>query len=164
MVGDAVDIEILTTAPNISRIQDGVLRADRRWLYAQFWMSMMVIPGGLILLFWLAAMFQLRQVLVHGDVSVGKVLAVTPVKYVLPEMLSVTYEFRDHRAKKRKNRHWVRARGALGTRLANRNANNQQEALPVLHDRRFPHWNRLLLPKDFLQPGVTSMQDLPTGD
>lgn len=163
-VGDPVPVEVLTTAPNIHRIQNGVLRADRRWLYAQFWMALMVIPGALILLAWLTSMFQLRQVLVHGDVSVGRVLAVRPVKRVLPEMLTVTYEFRDHRARMRQNRHWVRARGALGSRLQNWTAEARSEALPVLHDRRFPHWNRLLLPQDFLHTPLTRIEGLPTGD
>ncbi|MFT4512804.1 MAG: hypothetical protein ACI89X_003655 [Planctomycetota bacterium] len=164
MIGDIVPIEVLLESPNIHRVQGGVLRADRRWLYAQFWIVVMVIPGALILLTWLTSMFQLRQVLVHGDVSVGRVVEVRPVKYVLPEMLTVTYEFRDHRARMRKNRHWVRARGALGNRLQNWTVKSRDEALPVLHDRRFPHWNRLLLPRDFLLTPLTRIQGLPTGD
>lgn len=163
-VGDPVTVEILESYPNIHRIERGVLRADRRWLYAQFWIVSMVIPGALILLIWFSAMFQLRQVLVHGDVSVGRVLLVQPIRHVLPEMLSVTYEFRDHHAKMRKNRHWVRARGSLGTRLRHWTTANVSEALPVLHDRRFPHWNRLLLPQDFLHTPLTRIQGLPTGD
>lgn len=163
-VGDVVAIEVLTDSPNINRVRGGVLRADRRWLYAQFWIAAMVIPGALILLTWLTSMFQLRQVLVHGDVSVGRVVEVRTVKYVLPEMLSITYEFRDHRARMRKNRHWVRARGALGSRLKNWTIKSRDEALPVLHDRRFSHWNRLLLPKDFLHTPLTRIQGLPTGD
>lgn len=158
-VGDKVTIEVLTESPNINRIRDGVLRADRRWLYAQFWIGVMVVPGALLLLAWLTAMFQLRQVLVHGDVSVGRVLKVRTVGYVLPEMLMVTYEFRDHRAKMRKNRHWVRARGALGVRLAKWRTTDNSGELPVLHDRRFPQWNRLLLPQDFLESPAASFQD-----
>ena len=75
-------------------------------------------------------------------------------------MLSVSYEFRDHRAGTRKNRHWVRARGALGQRLRNWSVHNPTEALPVLHDRRFPQWNRLLLPQDFLLPPAHRTNDL----
>ena len=158
--GNVVPIEVLIEEPNVHRIQGGVLRADRRWLHAQFWMITLVIPGGLILLAWLTALLQLRQVLVHGDVSVGRVLVVQRVRYVLPEMLSVSYEFRDHRAGTRKNRHWVRARGALGQRLRNWSVHNPTEALPVLHDRRFPQWNRLLLPQDFLRPPAHRTNDL----
>ena len=164
ITGDTVPIEVLSDEPNIHRVQGGVLRADRRWLYAQFWIVALVIPGALILLSWLTAMFQLRQVLVHGDVSVGRVIVVLPVRYVLPEMLSVRYEFRDHRAQMRKNRHWVRARGALGQRLRNWSIHNPSEALPVLHDRKFPQWNRLLLPQDFLRPPETRSDNLSTGD
>ena len=157
--GDEVPVEVLIDSPNIHRVQGGVLRAERRWLYAQFWIIAMIIPGCLLLLTWLTAMFQLRQVLVHGDVSVGRVLQVRPVRYVLPEMLMVAYDFRDHRAKVRKNRHWVRAHGALGRRLANWQATDRSEALPVLHDRRFPHWNRLLLPQDFLKTSQPTAED-----
>ncbi|MCK5945126.1 MAG: hypothetical protein KAI24_24265 [Planctomycetes bacterium] len=149
-VGDPVQVELLEQDPNVNRAIGGTLHIDRRWLYAQFWIVALVTPGALILLGWLTGVFQLRQVLAHGDVSVGTVTDVRKVRYVLPEMLRVTYEFRDHRARLRKNRHWVRARGALGTRLQSWSSSARREALPVLHDRRLPHWNRLLLPEDFL--------------
>ena len=149
LVGDVVDIEVLVDDPNINRIVGGLLHIDRQWLHARFWFAAMVIPGALILLGWLAGMFQLRHVLVHGDVSVGRVITVERVPYVLPEMLRVGYEFRDHRAVVRRNRHWVRARGELGQRLILRGP-QRDDALPVLHDRRLPQWNRLLLPGDFL--------------
>lgn len=165
-VGDEVMIEVLESDPNVNRIEGGVLHIDRRWLHAQFWIVMLVTPGGLILLGWLAGMLQLRQVLAHGDVSVGKVLEVEPVPFVLPETLRVTYEFRDHRARLRKNRHWVRARGALGTRLQSWTKAARREALPVLHDRRLPHWNRMLLPEDFLEPHLDNddLKDLLSSD
>lgn len=151
-VGDDAQVEVLEAEPNTNRVVGGTLHIDRRWLHAQFWIVMLVTPGALILLGWLAGVLQLRQVLGHGDVSVGKVLDVRPVRILLPQMLRVTYEFRDHRARLRKNRHWVRARGALGTRLKAWDQAERREALPVLHDRRMPHWNRILLPEDFLEP------------
>ena len=42
----------------------------------------------------------------------------------------------------------------------------QPESLPVLHDRRMPHWNRVLLPEDFLeQPhDPNDLKDLLTRD
>ena len=110
-VGDEVQVELLVRDPNVNRALGGTLHIDRRWLYARFWIVILVAPGALILLGWLTGVAQLRQVLVHGDVSVGEVLAVEPVPYLLPETLRVTYEFRDHRARLRKNRHWVRAAG-----------------------------------------------------
>ena len=151
-VGDAVQVEVLQDDPNVNRVVGGTLHIDRRWLYAQFWIVVLTTPGALILMGWLAGVLQLRQVLAHGDVSVGKVLDVRSVRLVPPEMLQVTYEFRDHRAQRRKNRHWVRARGALGGRLAAWSPEDGRLALPVLHDRRVPHWNRMLLADDFLTP------------
>jgi len=150
-LGDPVQVEVLEADPNVNRVVGGTLHIDRRWLYAQFWIVVLITPGALILMGWLAGVLQLRQVLAHGDVSVGKVLDVRSVRFVLPEMLQVTYEFRDHRAKARKNRHWVRARGALGGRLQKWSADGPQLALPVLHDRRIAQWNRMLLSEDFLE-------------
>lgn len=150
-VGQQVQVEYLEADPNVSRVLGGVLHIDRKWLRGRFWVVIMTVPGALILLAWLAGVFQLRQVLVHGDVSVGRVLAVEPVRFVLPEMLRVAYEFRDHRAATRKNQHWVRAHGVLGLRLSQQGSRRRYEPIPVLHDRRLPQWNRLLLPQDFLR-------------
>jgi len=153
-VGDAVKVRVLDQEPNVSCAEGGVAHAYRSWLYPRFWFVYAVVPGALLLLGWLAGVFQLRQVLVHGDVSTGRVLAVKPVRWILPEMLQVSYEFRDRRATIRKNRHWVRARGALGQRLLRSKSPSRNEELPVLHDRRLPHWNRILLSQDFLRTPV----------
>ena len=164
--GDELQVEVLERDPNLNRAVGGVLHIDRRWLYARFWIVILVVPGALILLGWLTGVAQLRQVLAHGDVSVGSVLAVEPVPHLLPQTLRVTYAFRDHRAQLRKNRHWVRARGALGGRLRAWTPDARAESLPVLHDRRMPHWNRVLLPEDFLeQPhDPNDLKDLLTRD
>ena len=161
-VGDPVQVEVLERDPNINRVVGGTLHIDRRWLYAQFWIVVLITPGALILLGWLAGVAQLRQVLTHGDVSVGKITEVETLRYVLPETLRVTYEFRDHRARRRTNRHWVRARGSLGARLLRWGEDAHVEALPVLHDRRMPHWNRILLPEHFLADAAdeTDVKDL----
>lgn len=149
-LGDPAPVEVLVADPNVARIAGGMLHLDHAWLRATFWIAVLAVPGALVLLCWLAGVFQLRQVLVHGDVSVGRVLAVERVPLVLPEMLSVTYVFRDHRAVERRNRHWVRTHGALGARLLA--PGRDRGELPVLHDRRLPHWNRMLLSDDFLPP------------
>lgn len=149
-IGETVPVEVLADDPNVSRIAGGRLHVDRAWLRAQFWIVAMTVPGALVLLGWLASLFQLRRVLVHGDVAVGRVTNIRPVAIVLPEMLRVDYVFRDHRAKDRKNHHWVRVHGALGARLLAQLRREQYEDMPVLHDRRLPQWNRMLLPQDFL--------------
>ncbi|MCB9876772.1 MAG: hypothetical protein H6835_04130 [Planctomycetes bacterium] len=151
-VGQAANAAVLDADANVHCIDGGVLHMHRPWLYAPFWLANVVIPGGLILLAWLAGVSQLFRVLVHGDVSVATVRDVREVRWVLPPMLSVAYEFRDHRAVQRKNRHWVRVNGVLGRRLLEHLQRHHERplSLPVVHDRRFPQWNRLLLAQDFL--------------
>lgn len=149
--GDRVDVELLAADPNVHRIVGGMLHIDRQWLHARFWLVALTVPGGLILLGWSASVLQLRRVLMHGDVSPGLVHRVTRVPFVLPEMLRVDYTFRDHRAIVRHNRHWVRRHGELGTRLLEQSESGRYEELPVLHDRRLPQWNRMVLPQDFLR-------------
>jgi hypothetical protein len=164
-VDDEVEVDVLDSDPNVSCIPGGVMHLDVQWLRARFWMTVMAAPGALLLLGWAASVFQLRRVLVHGDVSIGVVHRVRPVPLVLPEMLRVDYTFRDHRAVTRHNRHWVRRHGRLGTRLLQQMEADRYEEMPVLHDRALPHWNRMLLPQDFLPPprAIDLGSDLPSG-
>ncbi len=157
-VGSSIEVEVLPEECNVNRIRGGVLLMDRGYLHPQSWFATVVAPGALLLLGWLAGAFQLRHVLVHGDVSVGYVIAVEPVPLVLPQMLRVDYRFRDHRAIARQNRHWVRVHGDLGARLLRPDRELGVEPLPVLHDRRQPDQSRLLLPQDFL-PATTYPND-----
>ena len=150
--GGACEVEALAADWNVNRIRGGALHLDRDWLRARFWVTALAVPGGLLLLAWLAGALQLRQVLVHGDASLGGGPRVPRVQGVLPQMLRVDNTFRDHRATTRHNRHWVRAHGELGVRLLAQMAAGRFEEMPVLHDRRFPQWNRMLLPADFLRP------------
>lgn len=165
-VGDACAVEYLPADPNRSRVRGGTLHLEHDWLRARFWLAAVTLPGGLLLLGWLTGVFQLRQVLVNGDAAIGLVHRVRRVGWLLPEMLAVDYTFRDHHAAVRRGRHWVRAHGELGARLLWMMAAERYEELPVLHDRRFPHWNRMLLPQDFLPHALSGSGvdfDLPAG-
>ncbi|MBL8728530.1 MAG: hypothetical protein JNM25_08880 [Planctomycetes bacterium] len=159
-VGGSVEVDVLRREANINRIRGGVLLMDRAYLHPQSWFLGVVTPGALLLLGWLAGAFQLRHVLVHGDVSVGYVTAVEPVPLVLPQMLRVDYRFRDHRAIARRGRHWVRVHGELGARLLAQDPLVGVEPLPVLHDRQQPNQSRVLLPQDFLPESTRSKDAL----
>lgn len=155
-VDDRVQIEVLPDDDHINRIVGTHRHIVVPWCQPERWLFSLVVPGLLLLTGWSASAFRLYHVVVHGDVSVGRVLAIRPVPHVLPQMLLVHYSFRDHRATLRNGSHWVRRRGELGQRLAKAMAGGTDEPLPVLHDRRMPQWNRLLLPHDFL---ITSPPD-----
>lgn len=163
-VEDAVPVDYLAAEPNVSCIPGGVLHLDHAWLRARFWIVAVAVPGALLLLGWLAGAFQLRQVLMHGDVSIGVVHGVRRVRFLLPEMVRVDYTFRDHRARTRHNHHWVRAHGELGRRLLAQLRDGCYEEMPVLHDRTLPHWNRMLLPADFWPQPPLDIAGVDTAD
>ncbi len=149
-VGDIVDVEVLISDPNVARIPGGMMHLDYAWLRARFWILALATPGILLLTAWAAGAFQLRLVLAHGDVAVGTIHRIRSVPLLLPEMLAVDYTFRDHHATRRHNCHWVRVHGALGARLREQLETGTFEEMPVLHHRRLPQWNRMVLPEDFL--------------
>jgi hypothetical protein len=151
--GTAVEVEYLADEPRINRIPGTLLHVDVVWLRPETWLGAVVVPGALLLLGWLAGVFQLRHVLVHGDASIATLVEVRRVRGVLPEMLRVRYEFRDHHAVPRRGCHWVRVHSELGERLERQQTSGWFEPMPVLHDRRLPQWSRILLPADFLPAG-----------
>lgn len=150
VAGREVDVRVANERPGVNCLEGGVLFVDRVWLRPSFWLAVLAAPGALLLTVWGVGVFVLWRVLAHGDATVGRVIAIHEVVLVVPEMLRVTYEFRDRHAVVRTGSHWVRIRGALGARLLQQLRAERFEALPVLHDRRVPQWNRVILPADFL--------------
>lgn len=149
-VGNVAVVELLPREPNVNRIVGTLLHVERAWLQWENWLLVVVGPGVLVLLGWLAGVLRLRSVLVHGDVAVGTVLGVAPVRLVLPEMLRVAFVFRDRHAATQRGSHWVRVHSGLGRRLVQQMQAGSFEPMPVLHDRRFPRGGRMLVPQDFL--------------
>lgn len=150
-VGMTVTVELLPDEPNRNRIVGTILHVDRIWLAPGSWFALTVVPGALLILGWLAGVFHLRHVLVYGDVSSAQIVTCKPVRWLLPEMVAVTFQFRDHHAVVRSGRHWVRVHSTLGARLIRQIHTGWLEPMPVLHDRRFPQWSRMLLAADFMR-------------
>ena len=148
-VGDSVRVELLPKEPNHSRIVGARANLLPAGFKPQFWLWLLVAPGVVFGLGYVLGALHLRHILVHGDVSVAQSLAVRRVPLCLPEMWSVAFSFRDRNARERRSRHWVRAHSPLGARLR-RIAQGANERIPVLHDRRFPRFCRLVLPDDFM--------------
>lgn len=146
--GDRATVELLPAEPNVSRLAGH--RSDRipKWLQPGPWFLLLVVPGLLAGLAWLAGVLHLRQVLVHGDVGIARVLSVRRVRWCLPETWSVQFTFRDHRAQERRSRHWVRAHSTLGARVRPP-GHHALVRVPVLHDRRWPQYCRLVVTEDF---------------
>ncbi|MBK8098806.1 MAG: hypothetical protein IPK26_16965 [Planctomycetes bacterium] len=151
-VGDTVQIELLPGNPATNRIVGTLLHIDLPILRPEAWLLVTVVPGCLLLLGWLASVFHLRRVIAYGDVGVATVTGIAPVRFVLPAMLRIDYEFKDHHAQPRRGRHWVRAHGGLGIRLQRALHGCRIERVPVLHDRRHPEWSRLAQAEDFVLP------------
>ena len=149
-VGDTVPVELLPDNPATNRIVGTLLHIELPILRPEAWLLVTAVPGCLLLLGWLASVFHLRRVIAYGDVGVATVTGIAPVRFVLPAVLRVDYEFKDHRAATRHGRHWVRVHGALGIRLQRALQGCRIERVPVLHDRRHPQWSRLAQGEDFV--------------
>jgi hypothetical protein len=108
------------------------------------WLRVVVLPGLLALAAWWLGVLRMRRMLQNGIVAVAEVRDVRKVRVPAPEVLRVDFQFRDHHARVRHGRHWVRAHSALGQRLARNPAR-----LTVVHDRVRPRRCRLVLPEDF---------------
>lgn len=144
-----VQIEYLAGTPSNNRIVGAPPDLAARQVDPTHTFVVLVVPGLLLGLCWLAGVLHLRHVLAHGVVSLAEVQDVRRIRFCLPECLSVRFTFKDHRAAARTSRHWVRLHSPLGRRLVERQPGNGKDKLPVLHDRRFPQHCRLVLPEDF---------------
>lgn len=151
--GHPIEIEHLAGEPRLNRIVGGVPPVPPTWLDPANAFALVVVPGFLIGLCYLAGVFHLRQVLAHGDVALAQVTTVARVRFCLPESFAVAFRFRDHRAEERRGRHWVRAHSPLGERLLTMLRHGAMDKVPVLHDRRHPQHCRLVLPDDFQPDG-----------
>lgn len=145
--GQPVDVEYLAGRPTINAIVGARLEGPPEWLDRA--VVMIIVPGLLIGIGYAMGVLHLRRVLAHGDVGQAQITMVRRVPFCIPESFAVHYVFRDHHAKERTGRHWVRAHSALGQRLLTMMRHGSYDRVPVLHDRRSPQHSRLVLPDDF---------------
>lgn len=141
-VGDKVEVEYLLRAPHKNRVVGGRISLAPPLHYTFLWFF---LTGVACLVVWMIAVLRLRRMMNHGDIAAGKVLACTPIRFVNPSMLRVTYSYRDHHANERNGHHWVRARSALGQRLQ-----AHPERIAVVHDRNRGDNSRLVMGDDFV--------------
>jgi hypothetical protein len=142
--GDRVTVEYDVAHGELSRIVGTRVTLVSLLAFARDWFGWVVAPGLCALLLWFGSVLRLRHLLAHGDVAAVEILSARAVRGVIPNMLAVQFQFRDHRAELRRGRHWVRQRSALGVRLG-----DEPRRLAVVHDRRHPRRCRLVLASDF---------------
>ena len=147
--GQAVTVLYLAGQPSLNRIQDAPPDMAAVFVEPRDTLVLLVVPGLLLGMLYLAGALRLRSVLMHGDVSVATIASVRILRGCLPESVSVRFSFRDHRATLRHSRHWVRTHSPLGERLVRMQHTGAFERVPVLHDRHAPQRCRLVLPQDF---------------
>lgn len=141
--GDPVRVEFLEDATHVNRIVGGRISLLGDWVTPALWISL--LPGGACLIIWLLGVLRTRDLLVHGDVARAQIVSQQPVPWVVPEMLSVGFAFRDRHAVERTARQWVRARSRLGQRIAG----SARAGLAVIHDRERPDRHRLVIADEF---------------
>lgn len=147
-VGASVEVEVHGQQPHLHRIAGSRLDLLPWFLRPETWFALTIVPGCLALLAYAASFMHVRNVLAHGDVGVALIGSARRIPLVIPAMLDVRYRFRDHRANECKGRHWVRVHGELGRRILDQ-LRGGSDVLPVVHDRKWPQYSRLVLPCDF---------------
>ena len=147
-----IDVEFVRSEPHRNRIA-GERLSQIGNMSLPLW-RWFVMPGLAALMLWLLGVERTRRLLRSGDVAVAELIDVRPLAFVLPSMLRVTYRFRDHRARQRSGRHWVRARSCLGQKLS---TTPTPTLAPLVHDRLRPWRNRVVTVDDFvLAPAARS--------
>lgn len=176
-VGAEATVEFVREHPHISRLLGGHVVFGARLYEPAFWLT--IAPGLVLLWLWIAGVLGLRRTLRDGDAAIAEPLEVRRLGLMLPTMLEVRFRFRDHHAQIREGRHWVRARSTLGQRLLTAGdrpkpararvlwrpgqplatseptdwqtlRSGGMPRLVVVHDRTFPHRNRLVAAADFV--------------
>ena len=143
-VGAEIQVEYAENQPHVSRALGGRIALVPPLQFIFLWA--LLTPGVLLISIWLLAVTRLRRLMVHGDVGVAEIRTIETLRYVLPTMFRVSYTFRDHRAQMRTASHWVRARSALGERLA-----THPKHLAVIYARRGNGMTtRLVMAEDFV--------------
>lgn len=142
--GQVGQVELLADSPEINRFA-----GTRICLLGDMVspvLTFAVLPGLILLGLWALGAVALRRMLSTGDVAAAEPIRVERVPVVVPTMLRAHYRFRDHHARWRVGRHWVRARSELGLRLS-----EVPSRFAVVHDRAHPERSRLVLAQDFAQ-------------
>ncbi len=151
--GQTVTIELLPGRPHLNRIVGTRLHLLPWWLHPEPWFAMVVAPGLVVLLVWLALTLRTARLMARGMVAVAEIESVRRCRFPVPAMVAVRYRFLDHHAAVQQGGHQVRARSPLGLRLLVLQRRHRIGRLPVVHDRTSPHRSRLCLADDFL-PGT----------
>lgn len=142
-IGDPVQIEYSNRASHKSRVVGGHISLTPALHRFFFWT--LLAPGLLFVTIWLLGVWQLRRMMRHGDIATADVMAIEPLRYVLPTMFRVVYGYRDHHATQRVVSHWVRARSVLGVRLL-----THPKRIAVVHSRGGGGASRLVMADDFV--------------
>jgi hypothetical protein len=139
---DPIEVEYVPGQPYINRPVGGKIALVPPLHLTFVWFFR---AGVLCFAIWLTAVWRLRRLMIHGDITVGTVTATHPVPYVMPTTLRVDYSYRDHNAHEKTASHWVRARSALGIRIA-----ENPKQIAVLLGRSGPGVSRLVMADDFV--------------
>jgi hypothetical protein len=149
---DTVRVQLLPAEPNRSRILGERANLTPKGIGPSIWLWTLVVPGFFLGIVYGLGVLRLRRILNTGDVGIARLRGVRRIRFILPEMWLVEFQFRDRNALEKTTRHWVRAHSGLGARLQ-RIRDGSDEGIPVLHDRNKARLCRLALPEDFILSG-----------
>ena len=142
--GEACWIEYLRDNPATNR-----LRGTSRQIQAPLLdmvVAWVLLPGILLLLFWLQGVLRLRTLLSSGPATHARLTNLRRYGWINPPQLRVDYSFVDHRGKEHRGWHWVAQRSKLGRQLCDHDLSTPV----VIYDESKPSRSRLVGANCFL--------------
>jgi hypothetical protein len=143
--GGACTVEYWQDDPAISRVQGTEARQFEPEL--SLLTQLLLIPGGLALVFWVRGVLRIRVMLRDGTAVAAQVIENRLSKYVNPRQVRLRYRFQDDRGGEYIRSHWVRAGSEFGKWLTT----EQPRFVDVLYDPVSPTLSRAVFHGDFAQ-------------
>jgi hypothetical protein len=138
-------VDYLASDPAVSR-----LTGSRRTTFGPVFdllIGLVLLPAGVVFLFWLRGHMRLRIVLRDGVAGIASITECRRLGWVNPPQFSVRFVFEDARRLRHGGWQWIGARTPLGHAVG-----EGLRRVPVVYDPDSPRHHRLVAATDFADP------------
>lgn len=136
--GDDCWVEYLRNDPATNRLRGTTRQVQAPLL--DLMVRWVLLPGIVLLLFWLQGVLRLRNLLRSGPATHAKVTELHRYRWINPLQLRVDYSFLDHHGEEHRGWHWLAQRSSLGQQLCHHHLSTPA----VIYDDSRPSRSRLV--------------------